>query len=119
MRIGRLFALCMLSVTALAVVLGAQILVPQYRTFASKGEAITAVEAYGTLLAVSEKLAGYRSPYSNPMYQDGAATPAQRDNIAKAVAAADGAFVKARATLGALDDGASLVAGLDRIQAKL
>ncbi len=119
MRIGRLFALSMLSVTALAVVLGAQILVPQWRTFASKGEAITAVEAYGTLLAVGQQVAGYRAPYSNPMYQELPATPAQREAIAKAVQAADGAFAKARAVLGALNDGAAIVAGLDKAQAKL
>ena len=119
MRIGRLFALCMLSVTALAVVLGAQILIPQYRTFAGKGEAITAVEAYGTLLAVGQQVAGYRAPYSNPMYQEAPATQAQRDNIAKAVQAADGAFARARTVLGGLDDGAALVAGLDKAQAKL
>jgi methyl-accepting chemotaxis protein len=119
MRIGRLFALSMLSVTALAVVLGAQILVPQYRTFAGKGEAITAVEAYGTLLAVSEKVAGYRAPYSNPMYQEAPATPAQRDNVAKAVQAADAAFARARAAIGGLNDSAAIAAGLDKAQAKL
>ena len=55
MRIGRLFAVSMLSVTVLAVVLGAGVLVPQYRTFASKTEAIKAVEAYGTVLANSQQ----------------------------------------------------------------
>ena len=59
MRIGRLFAVSMLSVTVLAVVLGAGVLVPQYRTFASKTEAIKAVEAYGTVLAVGQQVAGY------------------------------------------------------------
>jgi methyl-accepting chemotaxis protein len=119
MRIGRLFALSMLSVTVLAVVLGAQILVPQYRTFAGKGEAITAVEAYGTLLAVGQQVAGYRAPYSNPMYQEAPATAAQREGIAKAVQAADGAFARARTVLGALNDGAAIVAGLDKAQARL
>ena len=56
MRIGRLFAVSMLSVTVLAVVLGAGVLVPQYRTFASKSEAIKTVEAYGAVLAASSFL---------------------------------------------------------------
>ena len=63
MRIGRLFAVSMLSVTALAVVLGAGVLLPQYRTFASKTEAINAVAAYGAVLAVGQQIAGYRAPY--------------------------------------------------------
>ena len=53
MRIGRLFAISMLSVTALAVILGAEVLVPQYHTVASKTEAIKAVEAFGAVLAPS------------------------------------------------------------------
>ena len=57
MRIGRLFAVSMLSVTVLTVVLGAGVLVPQYLTFASKTEAIKAVEAYGTVLAVGQRVA--------------------------------------------------------------
>ena len=77
MRIGRLFAVSMLSVTVLAVVLGAGVLVPQYRTFASKTEAIKAVEAYGTVLAVGQQVAGYRAPYVGPLFQEGAATQAQ------------------------------------------
>src|SRR5256885_15214393 len=67
MRIGRLFALSMLSVTVLAVVLGAGVLVPQYRTFASKTEAIKAVEAYGTVLAVGPPAAGPRAPFFGPL----------------------------------------------------
>ena len=61
MRIGRLFAVSMLSVTVLAVILGAGVLVPQYRTFASKSEAIKTVEAYGAVLAVGQQVAGYRA----------------------------------------------------------
>ena len=61
MRIGRLFAASMLSVTALTVVLGAAILVPQYRTYASKTEAIKAVQAYSAVLAVGQQVAGSRA----------------------------------------------------------
>ena len=107
MRIGRLFAVSMLSVTVLAVVLGAGVLVPQYRTFASKSEAIKAVEAYGAVLAVGQQVAGYRAPYVGPLFQEGAATPAQLEAAAKAVQSADAAFAKARTAVGALSDGAT------------
>jgi len=118
MRIGRLFAVSMLSVTALAVILGAGVLVPQYRTFASKSEAIKAVEAYGTVLAVGQQVAGYRAPYVGPLFQEGAATQAQLDVAVKAVQTADAAFAKAR-TVGALSDGAAIVQGLNQAAAKL
>jgi methyl-accepting chemotaxis protein len=119
MRIGRLFAVSMLSVTVLAVILGAGVLVPQYRTFASKTEAIKAVEAYGTVLAVGQQVAGYRAPYVGPLFQEGAATQAQLDVAAKAVQTADAAFAKARTAVGALSDGAVIVQGLNQAAAKL
>jgi methyl-accepting chemotaxis protein len=119
MRIGRLFAVSMLSVTVLAVILGAGVLVPQYRTFASKSEAIKAVEAYGTVLAVGQQVAGYRAPYVGPLFQEAAATPAQMEIAAKAVQAADAAFAKARTAVGALSDGAVIVQGLNQAAAKL
>ncbi|NOJ41876.1 methyl-accepting chemotaxis protein [Bradyrhizobium australiense] len=119
MRIGRLFALSMLSVTVLAVVLGAGVLVPQYRTFASKSEAIKTVEAYGAVLAVGQQVAGYRAPYVGPLFQETAATPAQMERAAKAVLAADAAFAKARMVVGALSDGAAIVQGLSQAAAKL
>ena len=119
MRIGRLFAVSMLSVTVLAVILGAGVLVPQYRTFASKSEAIKAVEAYGAVLAVGQQVAGYRAPYVGPLFQEAAATPAQLEIAAKAVQAADAAFAKARTVVGALSDGAVIVQGLNQAAAKL
>src|SRR5947207_2537693 len=119
MRIGRLFAVSMLSVTALVVVLGAEVLVPQYRTVADKSEALKAVEAYGAVLAVGQQIAGYRAPYVTPLFQDGAATAAQLSAIAKAVASADAAFASARTVVGALSDGAAIVEGLNRSAAKL
>src|SRR5258707_10483362 len=111
MQIGRLFAVSMLSVTALAVVLGAGVLVPQYRTVAGKSEAIKAVEAFGAVLAVGERVIGYRAPYVGPLFQDGAATQAQLDAAAKAVQSAEAAFAKARTAVSALDDSAAIVAG--------
>ena len=119
MRIGRLFALSMLSVTVLAVILGAGVLVPQYRTFASKSEAIKTVEAYGAVLAVGQQVAGFRAPYVGPLFREEAATPAQLEVVAKAVQAADAAFAKARAVVGALNDGAAVIQGLDQAAAKL
>ena len=109
----------MLSVMALAVVLGADILVPQYRTYSSKSEAIKNVDAYGAVLAVGQQVAGYRAAYIGPLFQEAAATPAQVDAAAKAVQAADAAFAKARTVVGALNDGASIVQGLDQATARL
>jgi methyl-accepting chemotaxis protein len=119
MRIGRLFALSMFSVTVLTVVLGAGVLVPQYRTFAGKSEAIKTVEAYGAVLAVGQQVAGYRAPYVGPLFKEEAATPAQLEVVAKAVQAADAAFAKARTVVGALNEGAAIVQGLNQASAKL
>jgi methyl-accepting chemotaxis protein len=119
MRIGRLFAVSMLSVTVLAVILGAAVLVPQYRTFASKSEAIKAVEAYGAVLVVGQNIAGQRAPYVTPLFQDGAATPAQLDAIAKAAQSAEAAFANARTAVKALNDGATIVEGLNQAATKL
>ncbi len=119
MRIGRLFAVSMLSVTALAVVLGAEVLVPQARTFAGKTQAMNAVDAYGAVLAIGQQVAGLRAPYVGPLFQEGAATPAQLEAAAKAVKAVDGAVANARAVLSGFDDGASLAERLSQAAAKL
>jgi hypothetical protein len=119
MRIGRLFAASMLSVTALTVVLGAAVLVPQYRTYASKTEAIKAVQAYSAVLAVGQQVAGSRGPYLNPLVQDGAATQAQLDEVAKSVQATDAAFANARTAVNVLEDSSAIVAGLNQAATKL
>jgi methyl-accepting chemotaxis protein len=119
MRIGRLFAASMLSVTALAVIIGGEVLVPQTRTFLSKAEAIKDVEAFGAVLAVSQQVVGYRAPYLTPLFQEAAATPAQLESIAKAVQSADAAFAKAKAVVSALDDNAMIIEGLNQAAAKL
>ncbi|SHK10479.1 Methyl-accepting chemotaxis protein [Bradyrhizobium lablabi] len=119
MRIGRLFAVSMLSVTALAVILGAEVLVPQYRTYASKTEAIKAVEAFGAVLAVGQQIAGHRAPYLSPLFKEGVATPPQLEAIAKAVHQADAAFASARTAVSALSDSAAIVEGLNQSAAKL
>ena len=119
MRIGRLFAVSMLSVTALAAILGGGVLVPQYRTFANKTEAIKAVEAFGAVLAVGQQIAGHRAPYLSPLFQDGAATPAQLELIAKAARQADAAFANAKVAVGALSDSAAIVEGLNQAATRL
>ncbi|HTO66169.1 MAG TPA: HAMP domain-containing methyl-accepting chemotaxis protein [Bradyrhizobium sp.] len=114
MRIGRLFAVSMLSVTALAVVLGAEVLIPQYRTVVGKGEAIKAVEAFRTVLVVSQLIAGQRAPYLSPLFQESAAMPAQLDAVTKAKQATDAAFNSARQAVGVLSDAAALTEGLNQ-----
>jgi methyl-accepting chemotaxis protein len=119
MRIGRLFAVSMLSVTALAAVLGAGVLVPQYRTFASKTEAIKAVQAYGAVLAIGQQVAGHRAPYLSPLFQEAAATPAQLEAIAKTVRQTDAAFANAKVAVGVLSDSAMIVEGLNQAATRL
>jgi hypothetical protein len=109
----------MLSVTVLAIILGTQVLIPQYRTFASKTEAIKAVAAYGAVLAAGQQVAGHRAPYISPLFQEGVATPAQLDAIAKAAQLADAAFANARTAVGTLSDSAAIVDGLNKAAAKL
>ena len=119
MRISRLFGISMLSVTALAVLLGAGVLVPQYRTLSSKSEAIKNVDAYGAVLAVGQLVAGYRAPYVGPLYQEAAASSAQVAAAAKAAQAVDAALARARTVVVALNDGAAIVQSLDQASAKL
>ena len=119
MRIGRLFAASMLSVTALAVIIGGEVLVPQTRTFLAKSEAIKDVDAFGAVLAFSQQVVGFRAPYLTPLYQDAPATQAQLEAIAKAGQAADGALAKARTLVGALDGGAAILDGLNQAGARL
>ena len=92
---------------------------PQYRTFASKTEAIKAVEAYGAVLAIGQQVAGHRAPYLSPLSQEGAATPAQLEEIAKAVHQADAAFANAKVAVGALSGSAAIVEGLNQAATKL
>ncbi|UZE48197.1 methyl-accepting chemotaxis protein [Rhodopseudomonas sp. P2A-2r] len=119
MQIGRLFSLSMLAVTGLAVLLGAEVLVPQYRTVASKSEAMRAVEAFGAVLVVGQNMAGLRAPYVGPLFQEAAATPVQLDAVAKVRAASDAAFASAREAIGALSDGAAVIDGLSKAAASL
>jgi methyl-accepting chemotaxis protein len=119
MRIGRLFAASMLSVTALAAILGAEVLVPQTRTFLSKSEAIKDVEVFVAVLSFSQQVVGHRAPYLTPLFQDNPATPAQLEAIAKAVQASNAAFAKAKAAIEALGDGGAILDGLNQAETRL
>jgi methyl-accepting chemotaxis protein len=114
MRISRLFAVSMISVTVLVVILGTEVLVPQYRTVVDKTEAMEAVEAFGAVLVVEQNIAGQRAPYLGPLFQDGPATAAQLDGISKATQALDAAFARARTAAGALGAGPSMIEGLNQ-----
>jgi len=119
MRISRLFAVSMLSVTVLTVILGTEILIPQARTFAGKTEAIKAVEAFGAVLTAGQQVVGIRAPYLSPLYQDAPATPAQLEAIAKFRQATEAVFSKARAAVSASNDSAVILDGLKQAAGKL
>ncbi|MGW1419178.1 methyl-accepting chemotaxis protein [Bradyrhizobium manausense] len=119
MRIGKLFALSMLTVTVFAVVLGAEVLIPQARIFTNRSDAIKTVDAFGAMLMVSQQVAGLRAPYIGPIFQETAATQAQIDAATKAAKAAETAFDGARRAILVLDDGAAMAEKLDRAAQRL
>ncbi|MBW7971939.1 HAMP domain-containing methyl-accepting chemotaxis protein [Bradyrhizobium sp. BR 10289] len=119
MRIGKLFALSMLTVTVFAIILGAEVLIPQTRIFTNRSDAIKTVDAFGTILMVSQQVAGLRAPYIGPIFQEGVATQAQIDAAAKAAKAAEAAFETAKRALLVLDDGAAMAETLDRVARRL
>ncbi|MBR0858546.1 methyl-accepting chemotaxis protein [Bradyrhizobium liaoningense] len=119
MRIGKLFALSMLTVTVFAVILGAEVLVPQTRIFTNRSDAIKTVDAFAATLMVSQQVAGFRAPYIGPIFQEGVVTQAQIDTAAKATKAAEAAFDGARRAILALDDGGAMVENLDRAARRL
>ncbi|MGY4283837.1 methyl-accepting chemotaxis protein [Bradyrhizobium sp. LM2.7] len=113
MRIGKLFALSMLTVTVFAVILGAEVLVPQTRIYANRSDAIKTVDAFGATLMVSQCMAGLRAPYIGPIFQEMVATQVQIEAAAKAAKAADAAFEAARRAVMALEDGGAMAENLD------
>ena len=108
MRIGKLFALSMLTVTVFAVILGAEVLIPQTRIFMNRSDAIKTVDAFGATLMVSQHVASLRAPYIGPIFQEGAATQAQLEAAAKAAKAAEAGFDAARRAVMVLDDGGAI-----------
>ena len=119
MRIGKLFALSMLTVTVFAVILGAEVLIPQARIFTNRSDAIKTVEAFGATLMVSQHVAGLRAPYISPIFQENSATQVQIEAAAKAAKAVDGAFEGARRAIMVLDDSGAMIENLDRTARRL
>ncbi|MGC0390487.1 methyl-accepting chemotaxis protein [Bradyrhizobium sp. USDA 241] len=119
MRIGKLFALSMLTVTVFAVILGAEVLIPQTRIFANRSDAIKTVDAFGATLMASQHLASLRAPYIGPIFQEGAATQAQLEAAAKATKTAEGGLDAARRAIMVLDDGGAIAENLDRAARRL
>ncbi|MDU1672230.1 MAG: methyl-accepting chemotaxis protein, partial [Bradyrhizobium sp.] len=74
MKIGRLFAISMLSVTALAILPAAQVVIEQVRAVNDKAEAIKTVEAFGAVLLFAQDVVGHRAPYITPIFQEGPAS---------------------------------------------
>ncbi len=119
MKIGRLFAVSMLSVTALAIVPAAQNVFGQYRTYVDRAEAIRAVEAFGAVLSFAQHVVGHRAPYISPLFQEAPASGGQLAAIAKIRQTADTSFDKAKAAIADLSDGKSMADGLAQAGAKL
>jgi hypothetical protein len=78
MRVGQLFTVSMLSVAGLACVLGGEIVVSEYRAYASKTEAIRSVDAFGAVLLTGQAIAGFRTPYATTLFQESVATRSDR-----------------------------------------
>jgi methyl-accepting chemotaxis protein len=119
MKIGQLFAVSMLSVTGLAVVPAAEVVVGQYRTLVDKAEAIRAVEAFGAVLLFSQDVVGHRAPYITPLFQQTPATQVQLDAINKAKQSSDAALAKAQTAVAELSDGQAVSGSLNQAASKL
>ncbi|WP_315765508.1 MULTISPECIES: HAMP domain-containing methyl-accepting chemotaxis protein [unclassified Bradyrhizobium] len=118
MKIGQLFAVSMLSVTALAVVPAAEVVVGQYRILADRADAIKTVEAFGAVLLFAQNMVGNRAPYITPLFAEGPATEAQLAVIAKTRQSTDAALAKARSAVAELGDGKAVGQTLDQAGAK-
>ena len=119
MRVGQLFTVSMLSVAGLACVLGGEIVVSEYRAYASKTEAIRSVDAFGAVLLTGQAIAGFRTPYATTLFQESVANPAQLEAIARSGQQADAAFAKARNAIEAISDSQPLIDGLAKGMARL
>jgi methyl-accepting chemotaxis protein len=119
MKIGRLFAISMLSVTALAVIPAEQVVVEQFRAVNDKAEAIRTVEAFGAVLLFAQDVVGHRAPYISPLFQAPPATPAQLESVRKIKQASEATFTKARAQVATVADSDAIAASLERAASKL
>jgi methyl-accepting chemotaxis protein len=119
MKIGRLFAISMLSVTALTLVPTGQLVVGQVRTLIDRGEAIKSVDAFGALLKFSQQVVGHRAPYITPLFQETPATPPQQAGIARIKQASETALGNAKTVIAELSGGDAMSAELARAGGKL
>ena len=119
MRVGQLFTVSMLSVAGLACVLGGEIVVSEYRAYASKTAALRSVDAFGAVLLPGPALAGFRPPYATTLFQESVANPAQLEAIARSGQQADAAFAKARNAIEAISDSQPIIDGLAKGMARL
>ncbi|MDU6828687.1 MAG: HAMP domain-containing methyl-accepting chemotaxis protein [Bradyrhizobium sp.] len=119
MKIGRLFAISMLSVTALAILPAAQVVIEQVRAVNDKAEAIKTVEAFGAVLLFAQDVVGHRAPYITPIFQEGPASPAQLEGVRKIRQSADASFAKARAQLANVSDSEEIMRSLEQASSKL
>ena len=119
MRVGQLFTVSMLSVAGLACVLGGEIVVSEYRAYASKTEAIRSVDAFGAVLLTGQAIAWFRTPYATTLFQESVANPAQLEAIARSGQQADAAFAKARNAIEAISDSQPIIDGLAKGMARL
>ena len=119
MKIGRLFAVSMLSVTALAILPAGQMVVEQYRTLVDKAEAIKSVDAFGAMLSFAQNVVGHRAPYITPLFQEAPATESQLATTVKIKQASDAALAKTQIAVADLNDNKAIADGLAQAGAKL
>ncbi|CCE04567.1 putative methyl-accepting chemotaxis protein [Bradyrhizobium sp. STM 3843] len=119
MKIGQLFAVSMLSVTALAVLPAAQVVVGQYRTLADKSDAIKTVGAFEAILLFSQNVVGNRAPYITPLFAEPPASEAQLAAITKIKQSTDAALAKAQSAVAELSDAQAVSDSLNKAAAKL
>lgn len=105
MRIDRLFLFSMLSVGTLSVLLGAQIIMSEYRVTLERRQAIDAVETFSAVLRSAQFMATERAPTLGAFAKDEAASPAQLSAIATARQATDSMVQTALAAAKDLPDG--------------
>ncbi|ABD07355.1 methyl-accepting chemotaxis sensory transducer [Rhodopseudomonas palustris HaA2] len=119
MKIGRLFAISMLSVTALAILPAAQVVIEQVRAVNDKADAIKTVEAFGAVLLFAQEVVSHRAPYIGPLFQEPVATPAQLEAVRKIKQSSEAAFAKARAQVANVSETEAIRRSLEQAAAKL
>jgi methyl-accepting chemotaxis protein len=109
----------MLSVTALAVMPAALVVIEQVRAVSDKAEAIRNVEAFGAVLLYAQEVVGHRAPYITPLFQEAPATPAQLEAVRKVKTSSEAAFTRARAQVANVTDSEAIGRSLEQAASKL